>query len=401
VSGTVTFAHTEEQALFRDSLRKFLDTTSPTTRVRQVMESESGFDAQLWKRMADELALPGIGIAEAEGGAGFGWTEVCIAMEEFGRTLCPSPFMASSVLSMAALASMAPKTGAALLSSIASGERHCALAAQELQGQWDFDAWQCTATQQGEGWRLDGVKHLVVDGAQAQTLLVVARQSDRRTLALFEVEADAEGLVRRPLKVIDSTRRLALVSLTGAAALLLGPAGEHHSGLERTLDLASIALANEMVGGMTRLFADTLAYTRLRVQFGRNIASFQAIKHRMAELLIQVELARSAAHYAASAADAGMDNLSYLASLAKSLASDAYLLAAQEAIQLHGGIGFTWDNDTHLWFKRAKSSEVFLGTPVWHRERMIRALEKSVEKSVEKSGERAGERSGERSGANA
>jgi alkylation response protein AidB-like acyl-CoA dehydrogenase len=132
-----------------------------------------------------------------------------------------------------------------------------------------------------------------------------------------------------------------------------------------------------MVGGMTRLFSDTLAYTRLRVQFGRSIASFQAIKHRMAELLMQVELARSAAYYAASAVDAGAGNLSYLASLAKSAASDAYLLAGQEAIQLHGGIGFTWDNDTHLWFKRAKSSEVFLGTPSWHRERMIRALEKA------------------------
>ncbi len=377
MSGTVAFAHTEEQQLFRDSLRKFLDATSPTTRVRQVMESESGFDAQLWKRMTDELALPGIGIAEADGGAGFGWTEVCIAVEEFGRTLCPSPFMASSVLSMAALTSMAPKAGASLLSSIASGERHCALAAQELTGQWEFDAWQCAATLRGQSWVLNGVKHLVVDGAQAQTLLVVARQADQRTLALFEVEALAPGVARRTLKGIDSTRRLAQVTLTDAPARLLGLADEHNAALERTLDLASIALANEMVGGMSRLFTDTLAYTRLRVQFGRNIASFQAIKHRMAELLIQVELARSAAYYAASAVDAGVDNLSYLASLAKSLASDAYVLAAQEAIQLHGGIGFTWDNDTHLWFKRAKSSEVFLGTPSWHRERMIRELEKT------------------------
>ena len=377
MSGTVVLAHTEEQQLFRDSLRKFLDATSPTTRVRQVMESESGFDASLWKRMADELALPGIGIAEAQGGAGFGWTEVCIAMEEFGRTLCPSPFMASSVLSMAALTSMAPKAGGSLLSAIASGECHCTLAAQELTGQWDFAAWDCTATSRGQSWILSGVKHLVVDGAAAQTLLVVARQTDQRTLALFEVDARASGVDRRALKVIDSTRRLAQITLTDAPARLLGLAGDHNAALERTLDLASIALANEMVGGMSRLFTDTLAYTRLRVQFGRNIASFQAIKHRMAELVIQVELARSAAYYAASAADAGADNLSYLASLAKSLASDAYLLAAQEAIQLHGGIGFTWDNDTHLWFKRAKSSEVFLGTPSWHRERMIRALETS------------------------
>ncbi len=377
MSGTVTFVHTQEQTLFRDSLRRFLDATSPTTRVRQVMESESGFDADLWKRMGDELALPGIGIAETDGGAGFGWTEVCIAMEEFGRTLCPSPFMASSVLSMAALSTMAPATGAALLSSIASGTHHCALAAQELHGQWDFADWQCTAIEKDGTFRLDGVKHLVVDGAQAQTLLVVARRADQPTLALFEVETSTAGVDRRPLKVIDPTRRLAQVTLKGAQGRLLGTTGKDNAGLERTLDLASIALANEMVGGMGRLFADTLAYTRLRVQFGRNIASFQAIKHRMAELLIQVELARSAAYYAASAADAGLNNLSYLASLAKSLASDAYLLAAQEAIQLHGGIGFTWDNDTHLWFKRAKSSEVFLGTPAWHRERMIRALERS------------------------
>ena len=243
MSGTVAFAHTEEQQLFRDSLRKFLDATSPTTRVRQVMESDSGFDALVWKRMTDELALPGIGIAEADGGAGFGWTEVCIAMEEFGRTLCPSPFMASSVLSMAALTSIAPKTGASLLSSIASGERHCALAAQELTGQWDFGEWQCAAMLWGQSWALNGVKHLVVDGAEAQTLLVVARQADQRTLALFEVEANATGVDRRALKVIDSTRRLAQVTLKNTPARWLGLVGEHNAALERTLDLSSIALA--------------------------------------------------------------------------------------------------------------------------------------------------------------
>ena len=380
MSGSIAFAHSEEQTLFRDSLRRFLDATSPTSRVRQVMDSESGFDADLWKRMSDELALPGIGVAEACGGAGFGWTEVCITMEEFGRTLCPSPFMASSVLSMAALHSMAPKTGATLLSAIASGAEHCALAAQETKGQWDFDAWVCEATPAASGpedqaWKLDGVKHLVVDGGQATTLLVVARQAGQ--LALFAVDPNAPGLTRKSLKVIDPTRRLAQITLVATPARRLGEAGADNKGLERTLDLAAIALANEMVGGMNRLFADALAYTKLRVQFGRNIASFQAIKHRMAELVIQVELAMSAAYYAASAVDAGVDNLSYLASLAKSMTSDAYLLAAQEAIQLHGGIGFTWDNDTHLWFKRAKSSEVFLGTPAWHRERMIRSLEKT------------------------
>lgn len=361
----ITFAHTEEQGLFRDSLRRFLQDASPTTRVRQVMGSPDGFDAALWSRMSAELALPGIAVAEHHGGSGFGWVELCLAAEECGRALTPSPFFASSVMAVSVLNTIAPDDP--ILARLAAGEVRAATAILEGASGWMTGGFACSAA----GDRLDGSKEFVIDGASAEVLLVIAR--DAQGPGLFVVERP-EGLTRQALTVIDPTRRLARLTFAGTPARRAG--GVTAAQLERVLDLCSIALANEMVGGISRLFEDTLAYTRLRVQFGRTIASFQAIKHRMAELLLQVELARSAAYYAAQAVDADAADLSYLASLAKSTASDAYIFAAQEAIQLHGGIGFTWDHDTQLWFKRAKSSEVLFGTSAWHRDRMIGCLER-------------------------
>ncbi|MBM4205179.1 MAG: acyl-CoA dehydrogenase [Gammaproteobacteria bacterium] len=360
---TLAFAHDQEQSLFRDSLRKFLQSASPTSRVRQVMAGADGFDPSLWKRMAEELALPGMAISERKGGAGFGWVELCIAAEETGHALAPSPFFATSVMAVAALNTIAPED--ALLVRLAMGEVRAALAILEGSAGWMSSGF-ASSVDQG---RLSGTKSFVIDGATAQVFLVIAM--DGEGIGLFEVES-SEGLARQSLAVIDPTRRIAQLSFAGAPVRKIGRVSM--SDLERVLDLCAIALANEMVGGISRLFEETLAYTKLRVQFGRSVASFQAIKHRMAELLLQVELARSAAYYAAQAVDAGLEGLSWTASLAKATVSDAYLFAAQEAIQLHGGIGFTWDHDVQLWFKRAKSSEVLLGTSAWHRDRMISAL---------------------------
>jgi alkylation response protein AidB-like acyl-CoA dehydrogenase len=215
----------------------------------------------------------------------------------------------------------------------------------------------------------------VLDGCSAQLILVVGRAPGTagiEGLSLFAVAADAPGLTRRPLQTLDPTRKQAALTFRDTPATLLGVAGEAAAGLQRALDLGAIALANEMMGGAQQLLEDTLAFTRMRMQFGRPIASFQAIKHRATDMLLAVELAKSGAYYAAAAADDDDPELPVLASLAKAAASEAYLHTAIEAIQLHGGIGFTWDQDTHLWFKRAKSSEVLLGDPPWHRERMIR-----------------------------
>ncbi len=366
MSGAINFAHTEEQSLFRDSLRKFLHAASPTSRVRQMQTTESGFDPQLWARMNQELALPGIAIAESQGGSGFGWVELCIAAEETGYALTPSPFFASSVMAVAVLNTIAPNDP--LLARLACGEVRAATALLEGPAGWQTECFTCRVNQH----RAVGVKQFVIDGATADVLLVFA--ADAEGIGLYVLE-EATAVERQPLTVIDPTRRLARVTFTGAPVRIAGTVSPAQ--FERIIDLCSIALANEMVGGISRLFDDTLAFTRLRVQFGRTIASFQAIKHRMAELLLQVELARSAAYYAAQAVDAGAANLSYVASLAKSTVSDAYIFTAQEAIQLHGGIGFTWDHDTQLWFKRAKSSEVLFGTSAWHRDRMIRHLEEN------------------------
>ena len=354
------FAPTEEQRQFREMVSRFLAAESSTADVRRLMQTEAGFDRDVWRRMAEEMGLPALMVPERFGGAGFGMVEVSIAMEEMGRWLYCGPYFGSAVLSAAALLNCGDEAARArLLPRIAGGETLAALGGGYRPPQVSRD-----------GNVLSGTARPVVDGMAADVLLVAVNGPDGTEL--HEVDPFAPGVRRRPLTVIDPTRRLAELSLQGVPAKLLGNVGE---GLTRALDLGAIALAGEMAGGAQRLFDDTLEYLKLRVQFGRTIASFQAIKHRCAELLLKVELAKSAASYAAAAADENDPRLGYHASLAKAGAADAYMFVAAEAIQLHGGIGFTAEQDTQLWFKRAKASEVLLGNPAWHRERMIADLE--------------------------
>ena len=227
---------------------------------------------------------------------------------------------------------------------------------------------------------IDGAKSFVIDGCSAQPLVVVARaagQHRRRAgLSFFVVDPDAAGVTRTPLATMDATRKQAKIDVRARPS---GAVGERRRRRRRrssrTLDHAAIALANEMVGGAQALLESAVAYANMRVQFGRAIGSFQAIKHKCADMLLDVELAKSAAYYAAQAAADGDPQTPGLASMAKAAAADAYMRAAANTIQIHGGIGFTWDNDTHLWFKRAKSSEVLLGDPNHHRELMLQRLE--------------------------
>ncbi len=369
------FSFSEEQTEFRNMLRRFLQDRSPTTEVRRVAETEAGYDPEIWRMMAEELGVTAIHIPEAYGGAGFGISELAIAAEEAGRALLPSPFFGSTVMAATAIAEAGDDARKrALLPSIASGETIAALAAAEPGAGWNADAFAATAHPEGGSWRLTGRKSYVLDGMAAGLVVAAARLPDGN-LGLFSLPADSAGLSRRALRSMDPTRRLAEMDFDGAPADLLGRPESGGPAWARTLDIAAVCLAGEMVGGAERLREDALEYVSMRMQFGRSIASFQVTKHKAADMLLEVELAKAAAYYAAAAADDDGEEteqpLSALASLAKATASDTYMQTAIHAVQMHGGIGFTHDNDTQLWFKRAKSSEVFLGSAADHRERML------------------------------
>ncbi len=376
----VQFHFTEEQRQFRDVLRRFMAAASPASEVRRLMDTEPGFDPTVWRRMADELGLTGLMIPECYGGSGFGLVELGLAMEEMGRALLCAPYLASSVLAANALCRIGSEAQKRRwLPGIASGETLAALAFAEPGGEPGVESIAMRAVAADGRHSLTGRKDHVLDGCNADLLLVAARTDGRLGLAglsLFAVAGVAPGVRRRRLQVLDPTRQLARIDFEDVPAELLGGLGEAGPALAGALDIGAIALANEMAGGAQRLLEDTLEYIKLRVQFGRTVASFQAIKHRCAELLLQVELMKSAAYHAAQVADANPEAFAYEASLAKAAAGEAYLQTAVEAIQLHGGIGFTWDQDTQLWYKRAKSCEVLLGDPAWHRERMIQCLER-------------------------
>ena len=372
------FAFTPEQDEFRSVLRRFLQEKSPPTVVRRHMETEAGWDREEWRALNDQLGLTGVHIPEAYGGQGFGFVELGIVLEEMGRTLLCAPFFSSTVLAATAIMNAgAEAQKEALLPPIALGETIATLAFTEPNGRWDASGIEVTATAADGGYRLDGVKSFVLDGHTADLIVVAARRpgsAGDEGLSLFTVAGDAPGLTRRSLKVMDPTRKQARLEFSSVEAQLLGEEGGGAAPLARTLAQAAACLANEMVGGAERLRESALDYANLRVQFGRPIASFQSMKHKQAEMLLDVQLAKSAAYAAASAAAEEDAEWPALASLAKAGASEAYMRAAKDTIQIHGGIGFTWDNDTHLWFKRAKSSEVFLGGPEWRRELMLREM---------------------------
>jgi alkylation response protein AidB-like acyl-CoA dehydrogenase len=371
----IQFGFTDEQEQFRSAIRRFLNDRSPTAEVRRLMATADGYDPAVWRQMSEDLALPGIHVPEQYGGAGFGMAELCIVAEEFGRALICAPYFSTAVLAANAImnaGSDAQKSS--LLPGIAKGARLATLAVTEPDGNWDPTGIKVIATADKDGYRLDGTKSYVVDGHVADLLIVAARApgtAGRQGLALFTLAASEGGVERRLLESMDPTRKIARIEFRGARAASLGNPDDRAKAIFRTLDQAAIALANEMVGGAQTMLDSAVSYAKLRVQFGRAIGSFQAIKHKLADMLLDVELAKSAAYYAAQAAAADDPEWPALASLAKAAASETYLHTAAECIQIHGGIGFTWDNDTHLWFKRAKSSEVFLGQPSYHRELLM------------------------------
>jgi alkylation response protein AidB-like acyl-CoA dehydrogenase len=369
----MNFAFSEEQDELRKSVRRFLDDKSPETEVRRLMETESGYDTAVWNQMAEQLGLQSLTIPEEYGGSGFTYVELIVVLEEMGASLLCAPFFSTVALGANALLTSGDESAKAeYLPGIAAGETIATLAFTEDTGRWDADGITLSATAAGDGWTLDGHKSFVIDGHVADLILVVGRTG--AGLSLFAVAGDAAGLTRSPLATMDQTRKQARLEFSKTPARLIGTDGGAEAGLATTLDLAAVALAAEQVGGAQHCLESSVEYAKTRIQFGRPIGSFQAIKHKCADMLLEVESAKSAAYYAGWAAAEDSDELPVVASLAKSYCSEAYFHAAAETIQIHGGIGFTWEHPAHLYFKRAKSSELMLGDPAYHRELLAQRI---------------------------
>jgi alkylation response protein AidB-like acyl-CoA dehydrogenase len=357
----------------RATVRRFLAARAPMSEVRRVIGTGQGYDPGTWATMASQLGLPGLPFPEELGGAGATWTEVAVVLEELGRALLPSPYLASVVLAGTAIATSGD--GAArkeLLPPIATGEVTATLAMLEDDGRWDASSAGLTAVRAGDAYRLDGYKTFVLDGHLADLVIVAARTGSGASL--FAVAGNSPGLRRTALPTLDQTRPQARLEFAGVPAQLLGGEGQARPALARTFDLALVAVAAEGLGGAQRCLEMSLAYARERIAFGRPIGAFQAIKHKLADLFAEIEFARSAVEHAALAAEQDSTELPLLASLAAAHCAQTYTLAATENIHIHGGIGFTWEHDAQLFFKRAKSSQALFGDAAFHRERIAAQL---------------------------
>ncbi|MEV4258791.1 acyl-CoA dehydrogenase family protein, partial [Spirillospora sp. NPDC049652] len=353
---------TEELRELRGALRRFFAEHAPVAGTpagaRLLMGTRDGLDRALWRRMAGELGLQGLAVPEAHGGSGFGVRELAVVFEEMGRVLYCGPFLATVGLALPALQAAGATR---LLPGVADGSTIATLA-------WTEDGhWSAPPAMSWEDGVLSGTKTFVLDGHIAELVLVAARHGG--TTALFAVDGDAPGLTRTPLPTLDQTRKLARLDFDRVPARLL--TGDGDAALARARDVAVALLAAEQVGGAERALEMTVDYVKVRKQFGRAIGSFQAVKHRCADMFVRVESARSAMLNAAEAADTGTPGeLAVATALAKAFCSDAYFHVAAETIQLHGGIGFTWEHDAHLYFKRAKASQELFGPPAEHRRRL-------------------------------
>jgi len=377
----VPAASAEDRALIRESALSFLADHSSSADVRRWMATDLGYDRALWERVAGELGWPGLPLAEEHGGLGLGWGELALLMEEMGASLFCSPFFATICLAGVAIRDHAgPAQQAEWLPAMAAGSLTGALAYAEPGGRPGAHAIAAEARADGDGFVLNGVKRFVVDGHSADLLVVAARRpgtEGEQGVSLFGIPADTAGISRTRLPTLDQTRRQAEITFADVRVprtALIGEEGTGWAALSRTLDLGAVALAAEQAGGARRCLQLTVDYVKERVQFGRAIGSFQAIKHRCADMMVQVESALNAAHHAAEAADAGDPDFPLLASMAKAYCSDAYFACAADSIQLHGGVGFTWEYDPHLYFKRARASAQLLGDAQEHRERIAAGI---------------------------
>ena len=365
--------------MLRASAREFLSKESSPKVVRKLMESDSGYDPALWKKIAD-LGWTALGIPEQFGGVGT-FLDLVVVLEEAGRALLPGPYFSTMGLAVPVLieaGSEAQKKE--VLSAIAKGSARATLAFTESSGGWDASSVRLAARPSGGGWQLDGVKLFVPDAETADYMVVVARTRGEGEdgITLFLVKGRPKGVTVKPLETLDMTRRwsevrLENVRLDGDA--LMGAPDKAWPHLKRALEWATSALCAEMIGGVQKVLETSTEYAKTRHQFGKPIGIYQAVAHKLADMLVLSESGRSATYYAAWTVDADAPDRALASSMAKAYVSDAYRKAAGDGIQVHGGIGFTWEHDMHLYFKRAKSSEVTLGDATYHRELVAQALD--------------------------
>jgi len=372
---------TEEQELLRASARRFLENECPSAFVRQRMAEPEAMTEVFWQKLAEQGWF-GILYPEEAGGSGLGLVDIAVLMEEMGRAVMPGPFFSTVLLGGAAILEAGSQgQQQEWLPRIAAGAAKVSLAWTEPNARWDATGIMATGREMAAGFALSGIKLFVPDAHLSDALVVAVRTRDGSTMedgvSLFLVPKDTPGLAVTLLPTIDETRKLCEVRLDNVALTLAALLGDKHGAwpaLARVLDRATVALCAEMCGGAQRVLDMTTAYAKIRSAFGKPIGSYQAVKHRAADMLVDVENAKSLTYYAAWAIDEGLTEAPLAVSMAKAYASDAYRKVAGAGIQLHGGIGFTWEHDLQLYFKRAKASEVAFGDATWHRERVARML---------------------------
>ncbi|MEE3239760.1 MAG: acyl-CoA dehydrogenase family protein [Pseudomonadota bacterium] len=384
------FALTEEQEMIRESAENFLADVSSSAAVREAMQTEHGYDQQVWQRICEEMVWPAIHIPEAYGGMGLGYVELAVLLEKMGKYLLCSPYFSTVCLGVNALLMAGTEQQKAdYLPKIAEGQLTATLAYTGINGRWDAHGVQATYQKTDAGYLLNGQFRFVPDGHTADLLIVAAREEGsqgEQGVALFALSSEVEGVTRQWLPTMDQTRKqaeinLAAVSVDDSALMVNADGG--WSKLSAIIQLAQIAVAAEQMGGAQQTLDMAVDYTQEREQFGRKIASYQAIKHKAADMMLKAEVARSAVYFAACVgqevlAEQGdaelIDDLPQAASMAKAYCSDAFFFNAGNAIQFFGGVGFTWEYDCHLYFKRAKSTETFLGNASYHRELIAKQL---------------------------
>ncbi|MBK5258134.1 MAG: acyl-CoA/acyl-ACP dehydrogenase [Thermoanaerobaculia bacterium] len=341
------------QRLLKETARQFLSRQCKPERVRRLMETDTAYDAALWQAIADQ-GWTGLIVPESHGGLGAGIVELAVVAEEMGRACVPGPFL-STIFATA----LQPQH----LEKIAAGEIKATVAILEQTANWDLESIRLKPSRDGEAFLLSGTKLFVPDADVADVLFCVARSADG--LVVVAVERGAAGLTIDPMRSMDETRKLYRVTFDGVRGEAL-----RNADIVSAMNVATVALCAEMVGGMQWILDATVEYAKTRQQFGRPIGSFQAVQHQCADMVLLTESARSATYYAAWALTQNAPGAQLAVSVAKSYCSDAYREVANRGIQLHGGIGFTWEHDLQLYYKRAKSSETLFGDSTFHRERI-------------------------------
>ncbi len=360
------FVFTDEQAQLRTAVRKFCAENFDEQSVRTLMESEPRFDPKVWRRLGTELGVLGLAVPEADGGAGGTLIDQAVAVEELGAALACGPVFGTVFLAIPALvAASAGPVRDDLLGALTEGTRTAAFAVPDRAGAFDAAAVNVSVAADGT---LSGTVDRVVDADASDVVLVAASGSDG--VALYAVDAAGTGVQRTPLVTLDLTRPQASIAFTDAPAQLVAGADEAERVITHAFQVASALLAAEQVGAAQHLLDLSVEYAKSRLQFGRPIGSFQAVKHRLADCLVDLEHARSAAYHAVWALTDATDDPALAASIAQATASAAFAKVAADTIQVHGGIGFTWEHQAHLYFKRATTDAALLGSAEAHRSRV-------------------------------